>query len=95
MGEFSAGRKTVGSTSTPYAAGMVQGQYWVKNGLSLRGQYDVGWTDLRIVKAPQHRISGGVEMVPLPGFTMTALGRLMALAGESKGDVILEGLFWF
>lgn len=95
MGEFSAGRRTLGATATPFAAGMVQGQVWIRNGVSLRGQYDIGWTDLRVLGVPQHRVSGGVELVPLPGFTLTALGRLLMLAGETRGDVIVQSHFWF
>jgi hypothetical protein len=95
IGEFSAGKRTVGTTATPFAAGMVQGQWWLKNGLSLRGQYDLGWQNLANLKAPQHRVSAGVEVVPLPGFTFTALGRTLFMPGGSARDVFVTGHFWF
>lgn len=95
LGEFSAGTRTIGNDTTPFGAAFVQGQWWIWNGVSVRTQYDLGWSDLREIATPQHRVSGGVEVVPLPGFTVTALGRRLWVNGQGSGDVLVMGHVWF
>ncbi len=97
MGELDYGERVVGGQRTRFGAAYTEGWWTVQNGLSVRGKWDVGAHDLDSPGSTEHRLSLGLELSPVPGFTMTAFGRqLMAPGGSTPGrDVFVQTHFWF
>lgn len=96
MGEVSFGRRTTAQGSQVAIASTTEGLYVIRNGLSLRGRVDLGVQHL--TTGPfQARSQLGVEFVPVPGLTLTALSRLTVRAGEegvSPGALVMTHI-WF
>lgn len=96
LGEVSIGRREeeLGEAER-FAAGMVELSWILRNGILLRGRYDIGWTNLTQPTDRQDRLSAGLEVSPVTGFTLTAFGRVLRTPGGNGRDVFVQGHFWF
>lgn len=93
LAEVSLQKRTLGDSSTVLGAGMVESWYTVWNGVSVRARADYQWEPAG--NAVQQRYSGGLEVSPITGLTVTALGRVLVAPGAAKGDVFVQAHVWF
>jgi len=96
LGEVSVGRREQDALDAQkFAAAMVEVSWILRNGILLRGRYDTGWQDLGRLEDRQDRWSAGLEVSPVPGVTVTALGRVLQTPMGAGRDVFVQGHFWF
>jgi hypothetical protein len=96
LGEVSVGRREEEALEAQkFAAAMVELSWILRSGILLRGRYDTGWQDLAHLNDRQDRISGGLEISPITGFTLTAMGRVLRTPQGNGKDVFITGHFWF
>jgi len=101
LGEASAGRKTYAEggvlNAEDYAA--VNHEVWwlLRNGVNLRGKYDVSFSDLDSFTSMQRRAALGLEVSPIPGLTFTGFGRALQAPGDPRWhpDVLFMTHLWF
>ena len=96
MGELSFGRRVTLQGPQLTIASTTEALYQLRNGLGLRGRLDLGVQHLE--SGPfQARAQAGAELVPIPGLTLTAFGRLTVRASEegvSPGMLVMSHV-WF
>ena len=97
MGELDYGERIVGGERTRFGAAYTEGWWTVQNGLSVRSKWDVGLKDLDQAGTTEHRLSLGLELSPMPGFTLSAFGRQLMAAGgiPPQRDVFVQTHIWF
>lgn len=96
MGETSVGRRTLGDTTKAFMASELEGWWLLRNGVNARFIAEVGNPDLSS-KGWQTRYSTGLDISPIPGLTLSGLGRVAVVpgSGEVGRDVLLQAHVWF
>jgi hypothetical protein len=97
LGELSVGRRASEQGGEDYAAVSHEVWWMVRNGVNLRGKYDVGFYDVNTMMSLQRRVSAGVELSPVPGVTFTTFARALQAPGDTRWhpDVFGQVHVWF
>ncbi len=96
VGEISAGQRTTSTLgSWMVMAAMTEAWWTLRNGVSVRARLDAGSPDLG-AGAFDSRLSLGLEISPVTGWTLTGLGRGSYRGGdEPVGDLLMMSHIWF
>lgn len=81
LGEIDLGRRNQAGERSTFGATMVEAQYWLWNGVSLRAKADHGLLDLGRGTSLQQRYGLAAEVVPIPGLTLSTWGRAAVAPG--------------
>ena len=96
MGETSVGQRTLGGTTQVFMASHLEAWWMLRNGINARLLHEVGNTELG-TPSWQHRSSAGLDITPIPGLTLSGIGRVTMSpgAGVVGQDVLLQAHVWF